>query len=149
MVTCCIRHNSSVCIVLILVIAGVRVWLLPKIAICVPLRQECHKWINELEISVGLHSPPQKRVSGLDSTSHSPPRRGPRALPWHHAQRRGESLGPYPELTLNPERGPRALSFPDIRNYEISPWSPRHRLSVEILAFTGHSLTTGFPRSRR
>jgi len=80
---------------------------------------------NKLEIPVG---------------SHSPLRREPRALPWHHIHLRGEGLESCPDIKLNPEdrasdlttsshstlrRGPRALSFPDICNYLFSPQPPR------------------------
>ena len=89
---------------------------------------------DELEIPVG---------------SYSTLRGERQALPWHHTQPWGDSLGPCPSPHSTPRRGPRAFSFPDTRNFQISSWPPRHRLSAETPAFTGHNSAVRFPKSWR
>jgi len=88
----------------------------------------------------------KEKASGLTLSSHSTLMREPQALPRAqiqpeqrasglapaHIQPRAESLEPRPELTF------------DVRNYQISPRPPRHRLSMEIPASTGHSSAVEF-----
>ena len=92
------------------------------------------KWITNLKVQVSSNSTPRREAGPCPELTFNPEER---------------ELGPTLSSHSAPKRGPEALPFPNIHNYQVYPRPLWHGFSASTLASTKHDSTVGLPRSQK